>query len=301
MDQDTARQQVQQEIATDGTHMGTLIWTDFDGVHVRRQDVRDALDAEGLPMTLIGEDVTPRKAFGAAVRDYRDADDGYRLDRPEKRARQVRILRATDADPLTPYRTCGTLDVDDQGAILVDRTSEWDPGAEGVLAKVQALYDRHRFYADSTEVSSMITSALLGWFAGCRLSKHGKVYWVPEPSTQRLLALCRVAEGIPGCSPFPVPIHRSSAMMSSIRNGAARDFTSRIKRLEEELEQFAVSETTTRASTFEKRLEAFEDLREQVDLYADILDAKRGKLLAMLDTASDRARELLSDIDSAAA
>lgn len=287
--------QVQREIATDGEMVGTIVWTDFDGVSVRRDHVRKALEAVGLSPSMIGEDITPRAAFGSAVRDFGGVE-GYKLDRPVRRSPIVRILKATD-DKVTPYRTCAVLSVDDTG-IQADRyTAEFDDGAQDVLTKLTDLYDRHRYYADSAEVSTMITDAFLEWFGGCRLSRHGKVYWVPASSTAQLHALLQVCSGIEGCHPRPVPIHRSSQSMASVREGAAQDFTSRIRKLQDELHAFASSDSKTRAQTLERRLESFAELREQVDFYAEILDTKRDQLVSLLDTAKAEAQRLLTEVD----
>lgn len=289
---------VQQEIATDGQMIGTIVWTDFDGVSVRREDVRRALEANGLPVSMIGEDITPRAAFGAAARDF-GMVDGYKLDRPERRSRTVRILRATD-DKVTPYRTCAVVSVDDTGVQAERYTSEFDDGAQVVLDKLTALYDRHRYFADSSEIGTMITDAFLDWFGGCRLSRHGKVYWVPASSTESLHALLRVCAGIDGCNPRPVPIHRSSQSMASVRDGAAQDFASRIRKLQEELQAFASSDAKTRSQTLERRLESFAELREQVDLYAEILDTKRDQLVGLLESAKNEARRLLGEVAQSA-
>lgn len=282
---------------TKGEHVGDMTWADFDGVLVRRQEIRDSLKANGLPETLIGEDVSARRAFGDAVRDWRQGARKYKLDR-QYRGKAVRILRATD-DKLNPYTTCATLTPNDTtGDVDVEQTTEFDSGAQRVLDEVMAAFNKHRFYADSTEVGTMISGAIQGWFSGIRLSRSGKPYWVPAFNAPSLYALRDALGFIDGMVFNVVPIHDSQQGRMNLAENAATDFVSRMKEVEKRLDEYEASGRKTKAVTLEDRLEDFEDLREKVDLYADLLEAKRDQLIEKLDVATKRCRSMLAAIDA---
>jgi hypothetical protein len=282
---------------TQGDHVGDMTWADFGGVLVERQKIRDSLKVNGLPETLIGEDVSVRRAFGDAVRDWRQGARKYKLDR-QYRGNSVRILRATD-DKINPYVTCATLvpnETDDK--IDVDATHEFDDGAQRVLDEVMAAYNKHRYYADSTEVGSMISGAIQGWFSGIRLSRSGKPYWVPSINASSLYALQSALEFIDGLTFNIIPIHDSQQGRLNLAQNAAADFMSRVKDVEKRLDEYEASGRKTKAVTLEDRLEDFEDLREKVDLYTDLLAAKRDKLIDKLNDATERCRKMLAVIDA---
>lgn len=279
-------------LARGGEHLGDIAWFDGGGVRELRWRLRDNLAAADLPRSLAPDDPDPRAALGKAVSAHRERGRGVFLRRAERRGEEVLVV-VQDGDD---FDVAARVSVDATGDLAVAK----EPGVNGrvdeVLSEIRSEFREHLDNASTQEVSSMVVDAILGWCGGIRLKERGHVYWVPAAGRDELRALKGVVDDLGSSHLTVLPVHDSDEAKDGLRRAARASFEQQLNDVAEELEAFA-SRDNVRASTLQRRLEEFQDLRDKVELYSDVLDKQKGRLLGRLEEARRRAVDLLSEID----
>ena len=324
MNAQSARTKIEEALAGPGQHLGDVVWISTSAVHILRSELRKRLISQGLPDSQAPEDPKPQTAFGSAVTGYREGHSRFFLRRSErgKKGGEVLVVRQNESKA-KPFDLCATMSVTEGGTFKSTQESDWTEDANSVLSAVEDLYNDRLDYVNNPELSGMIVDTLLNWCGGIRLRERGNIYWCQKDAGADLRALAKVIDGIGSSYMAILPVHdtvvyvceKHGAEMSpkpgecgichkklvatkEARNAVARaateSFEAELRAVFEELAKFANEDSAPRPSTLERRLEDFEDLRNRVDLYSDILDNQKGKLVKRLGEATKQVREMLS-------
>lgn len=143
-----------------------------------------------------------------------------------------------------------------------------------VVEEVRRLYQRHLDHS-TDDIRSMMTSFLSD--AGISLRESGGVYFVPARFAATLDALCAVVEAAGGNTTFRLPVLDTPDGRNTLRNVANRSLDDELRALEQELAGF--DPDSVRASTLERRVEAFDALRSRVHLFSGVLQFKAEDML----------------------
>jgi hypothetical protein len=296
----TTIEQVSSKLDQTGAHLGDVVWLSMSGVDVKRADIRAAFVSEGLPEALAPEDPSQEAAFGMAVNAYGNgAERGIFLRRADtkRKGSDVLLLRTVkSAGGLDQVETVGRVGVTQTGIAVTKDPSLWSADADGALFEIEAAYNARMERATSSELGSAVVAALLGWCGGIRLRERGNVYWAHAAGAQEVRALAKVLAQFGGSYLAVLPVHDNTEARGAVQRAAAESFESELRDIAAELEAFA-GRDGLRASTLEHRLERYEDVRNRVDLYADVLSSKRDDLLAKLEAAKAELRKLLTEQD----
>ena len=84
---------------------------------------------------------------------------------------------------------------------------------------------------------------------------------------------------------------------AEVSRAANESFETELKAVFAELAEFKQEDASPRPSTLERRLEDYEDLRNRVDLYSEILGKQKDKLSRRLKEAEKVVRDLLTSTD----
>jgi len=283
---------LQNALKSTGEHLGDIVWVDVSAVDVDRDDLRNQFANVGLPPSLVRPDPEGQSALGFASAKYRERDRDIFLRRTRRRGREVMVVRQTGHkfDTLASLEAVGR-------TLLVNRRTNNDAELEQVLTEIESTFQHHLSYAGGAEVSSTVVGAMLDWCGGIRLKDQGHVYWVPAAGANDLRALKSVIDNLGDSHVTVVSVHENDENRAALQRAAAQSFEAELRRANEELDGFAKRSAETRASTLERRLAEFSDLREKVELYSDILDKQKGKLLKGLKAASDRCKEMIATME----
>lgn len=326
--QSAAVEKITEAMQGPGAHLGDVVWQSLTGVNITRSELVDRLRAQGLPDSLAPESPTAQASFGAAVSGFREGTQNFFLRRAErgKKGGDVLIARQMPNAGTTPKLVvCAKVKVRDDFSLVVEQEAEWTEDAQGVIDALRTGTKRHLDYVSTTELSSMVVSTILGWCGGIRLRDRGNIYWCHASGGPEIRALSAVIDGIGSSYISVMPVHDTEVFVCekhgsevsptpgacgmcgkplvatkearhAVARAATESFESELSAVFEELEAFKQEDATVRPSTLERRLEDFEDLRNRVDLYADILDNQKGKLEARLDDAAKQVRAMLVSV-----
>ena len=275
-----------------GPHMGDIVWIEMSDVDVERDALRQQFATAGLPASLITPDPDAQSALGRAVGRYREAGRGIFLRRPQQRGKEVMIVQQRGET----FDVLATVDVDGS-QLRVVRRADANGQLESVVKEMEREFDHHLRYARGSEVSHVMVTTILSWCGGIRLKENGHVYWVPAAGAQDLRATKGVADGLGDSHVTVIPVHATDESRAALQRAATQSFEAELRKANEELDAFAESEKDTRSSTLERRLAEFADLREKVELYSDILERQKGRLLKGLEGAAERCRGLIAGLE----
>jgi hypothetical protein len=275
-----------------GPHMGDIVWIEMSDVDVERDALRQQFAAAGLPASLITPDPDAQSALGRAVGRYRESGRGIFLRRPQQRGREVMIVQQHGE----AFDVLATVDVDGS-QLRIARRAGANGQLEPVVKEIEREFDHHLRCARGSEVSHVMVTTILSWCGGIRLKENGHVYWVPAAGAQDLRAMKGVADGLGDSHVTVIPVHATDESRAALQRAATQSFEAELRKANEELDAFAESAKDTRSSTLERRLAEFADLREKVELYSDILERQKGRLLKGLEGAAERCRGLIAGLE----
>ena len=299
-----------------GPHLGDIVWMSLADVNVSRAELRDRYKANGLPETLCPADPSAEAGFGAAVSAFKERGGAFFLRRVERGKRSgdvlliehqtVEVLAPTLTDPHATkiesekFVTMAQIGIDDASSTLrIAKSADWKPEAMAVFNALSLAFDTHMNTMPASELSATLVRTLLGWCGGIRLRERGNLYWCHASGQEQVRGLLSVVNGIGDSYLALVPVHDSSEARKSVARAARESFEGELAAVHAELRDFA--STTPRASTLQRRLDEYEELRARVDLYADILEAQKDSLAARLDEATAKVKSMLAVDDVAEA
>lgn len=283
-----------------GAHLGDLVWHETAGVETTlRSDVRARLTTAGLPESLCPEAVSPGAALTKACGEYRERGSGLFLRRDDERMVIVRQAKGGGTFPSgTSFAPVAGFAVDEDDGSFIEQPQAVDADVSRVVAQIESAYRRHVDYTDAAEINRMVVAALLGWCGGVRLKRQGHVYWVPAAGHEQVTRLASVLNTLGSSHLTVVEVHDSEANRYEMSGEIAASFGEELAKVQRELAKLADRENV-RASTLEARIAEYEEIRNKVDLYADLLSDRRAQLLDGLTAATAAVRKMISDIDAA--
>lgn len=324
MSKNQAMEKIGEALKGPGLHLGDVVWLSLGSVSITRDELRNRLVTQGLPESLAPDDPSAQAAFGAAVTHYREGNRNMFLRRVERgrRGGDVVIVHQVGADK-ADFKNCGRMGVKDDGTLFLDRSVDWVEDASGVVSAVQANFEHHKSYVSTPELSSMVVNTLLNWCGGIRLRDRGNIYWCHEAGKSEVRSLASVIEGIGGSYMSVLPVHDTQVYVCPTHGGemsptpgacgvcgrklhatkearhavsraATESFEAELASIFKELDDFRAN--SPRESTLERRLDEFEDLRNRVDLYADILDKQKDRLSRRLDEATEQVKQMIATV-----
>lgn len=280
-------------------YTGSIIWWALSDALIPEVALRAKWMAEGLPDALLPGARSPHRNLSDAVRAALIGRDEFVVGwiqsaGPFGDTSRVAILRRS-IDPVnetvTDVQEC-LLTLTTTTVTSTDGTKERQatthvstphPMAEKILAEWKRLQGSFT----ASEIRRAITS-LMRHLAAVSLRDSGGVYFVPAPHTETALALARVVNSIGNSSFDILPVHHTEIGDAALARAAARSVSDEIADLQKEVAEFVAE--APRAGVLQRRLQAYDDLRNRVRLYKDLLgleaadlDASIGKLESAVD------------------
>jgi hypothetical protein len=284
-------------LPTSGLHLGDVVWCSLQDVRVTRQDLHDTFVRNGLDPNVVKTTSSPEGALGKAISGWREREQGDRifLRRSEKRSSDCLIVRQEGR----VFHTMARVWIRDAQGVVhqvpqIERSvTHADHRSDAIFHELALGFAEHFSFADSSEVGATVVDTILNSLKGIRLKNQGHVYWIPGTRAREIRALKDIVDQLGQSFMSILPIHESKEARASLQVAATQSFEQELKAAVAELTEFTASETI-RVSTLERRLEQYGQLREKVELYADILATKKDQLLAGLEGARQTARNLIA-------
>lgn len=120
-------------------------------------------------------------------------------------------------------------------------------------------------------------------WAGVRLVEHGGVWWIPAPYAEKVRAWAAFM-GELHHSILVLPLFDTKEAVASLQEAAKQSLEGQLEEIVTDLQEFAGADTT-RLSTLEDRLERWERLRNDAELYERLLGMRMAELGKGLDEA----------------
>lgn len=281
------RAQESLRLAPGAQDLGHLLWWQLNGSRINHDELVAAAERHSLAPKVLPAEVKPVQAFRRAWRHATSKlEDGLML-RPIAETEDEVVVGLVREKPNEVRRD---LDYDVVARIAFDKvSSKISADAEhSLIEQIRDLY-RHHLAHTTEDIRSMMTSFL--GEAGVSLRDSGGVYFVPAAHTGQLEALCRVVEEVGHNRTFRLPIVDTPATRNTLREVAERSLDDEVRELEEELAGFDFKKV--RDSTLERRLEAFEYLRNRASLFAGVLTFKADGLAQRVSAMQAQVRHHL--------
>jgi hypothetical protein len=282
----------------EGKHLGDLCGWSLNGAH-KQSTVTDLAEQHGLDEDLGLPKLSPASAYRRAVND---AVKGGRRD--ERRFAAVKIeetelkivhaivrrdivdaaggsLSPKDASFETECKVGFDKEAYKDGKDadeMLKLSDETHPIAQKVKAQYEDLCVRYL----PGDIRVAFQRAFERWGA-IRLLEHGGLWWVPSPNADRVRAWKEFMSAL-GNSTVIIPVFDTEETINSLITASEETLEARLDGLMEQLQSFC-SKGNTRVSTLEKRVEMFDDLRDQIELHARVLGNKQDELMKRLNDA----------------
>jgi len=262
----------QRHVNRGGALLGWLLWWSLNGNRVEHAQLEALAAQHNLPGRFVPRALRPTQAFRRAWRHTASRLVEGQMLRP--------IAETTDEVVIGlvyEVADAGTRDLeyDVLARITFDKHSaRITSDRESIVAEsVRCMYAHHLAHT-TTDIRAMLTGFL--GEAGVPLRESGGVYFVPATHGQMLEGLCAVVESAGNNITYRMPIVDTPAGRSTLRTVAQRTLDEELRQLQDQLERF--DDDKVRASTLERKLETFGDLRSRVDLFARVLAFKADDL-----------------------
>lgn len=256
-----------------GRRLGSLLWWSLANNRISHPELESMFEQQGLAHDYLPKAVKPAGAFRRAWRHAASGlASGLMLRRISESADELVVGLVEEHPDATnkdlDYRVLARISFDKaEGRIEAD-------AEHGVVEEMRWLYRRHLDHS-TDDIRSMLT-AFLG-DAGISLRESGGVYFVPARFSTTLDALCAVVEAAGGNTTFRLPVLDTADGRSTLRDVANRSLDDELRALEQELAGF--DPDSVRASTLERRVEAFDALRSRVRMFSGVLQFKADGML----------------------
>lgn len=307
------QEQIADYFRTGGKNLiGAVIMWSLASVHAPRQSLRAALEDIGLGKAM-PKDPRPQRLLSKAVESARLGAKGF-LFRKLSGGRWAIVQESestTGELEHTHLITLYTTEVEDPAgsyfeprythvAVEAFKSKE----AEALAHKVQEAYSDARDFANTDDLSGILTSAMGGTDRSPMLGAvslrqgTGGVYFVPGPKVETVLRLKSLVERLGGSSHVTVlTMHSDAANLEEAAHAARASFAAKLNELQTELATFvAEMKEQKKAMTdrhVETRVRRLDTLRARVDMWNDVLGDVRGELNEQIETAKQEVAEAM--------
>lgn len=250
-----------------GEHLGDIVWWTLTEASTDRATLENIWCSAGLPHELLPEPPSAEKALKNSVRTCQVGQPDW-LIRLGKEDEHELIFAVLYEERLGD----GSVSHQQQARIILDRRSEHlssDNGTHKLVTSIQDTFSQLRNTHTADDVRRAIVKALRS-FAAVTLREGGGVYWVPRTYAAALRKLERAVNQLGSSCFHLVPVHETGAAAKTLGAVAKGSLEAELAALQAELVEFQAN-PPDRASTLERRLGTFEQLRARSQLYRDIL------------------------------
>lgn len=280
--------------------VGAFAYWSLEGVCVRRDVWRDAMDAIGLGRA-VGREPRPEALFSYAVGLAKTGVKGVLLRRLSRYSWAVVEEVRGEGDVLTHAHVI-TLYVDPaQPAGGVQASSVEGAGDAGRAAlevgvKIGQLYEHIRDHVLTADLSTMLTTAMHGSTVRPMLGaislreRTGGLYLLPSGSVAQAKQLAAAVNALPGGSRVEVlTLYADAENLATAAASAKASFTGQLNELRAELAAFrelaVAAGTGATDRNVDVRLGRLNSLDERVSMWADVLGDVRAELVAGIEAA----------------
>jgi hypothetical protein len=271
---------LQSVLAKGGHHLGDVIFWQLADARIDRTTLETLWKSAGLDLGLLPEEPTAERALKQAVREAQvgQRDRLIRLGLDTETEIVFAIVRERRDEQ-------GNVSYHQEARVHLDRSTEAitaDDHGHEIVKAVFASYSVLRTTHTSDDVRKAVVSALASW-AAVTLRDGGGVYWVPTAYAAELRRLQGTIEKIGASRVHVLPVHQSADADRALGEIATASLEADLAALKTEIESF-VSVPPERASTLQRRLEAFDALRSRARLYRSVLNVQ----VVEIDESIDR-------------
>lgn len=287
---------LQSVLAKGGHRIGDIIFWQLADARVERSTLEGIWQQAQLDVGLLPEAPSAERALKQAVRDAQVGrrDRMIRLGLENEAHIVFAVVREhRDHDGNVSYVQEARVELDRSSEVLTSDRHEHE-----IVKAIFAGYDVLRSTHTSEDVRRAIVRALAGW-AAVTLREGGGVYWVPAPYAQQLRSLQAAIEKLGRSRVHLLPVHQSQDAERSLGEIATASLEADLALLQSEIAQF-ISTPPDRASTLERRLDAFSALRDRAKLYRNVLSIQATDLDLQLDQMTATIETLLAQKQKAA-
>lgn len=295
--------------ATGAEHIGDGVFWSINDVGVEPSTLRELFTENNLPTDVIPKDPKPEAGFRRAI--YRAQTRQSHRNLTAGKEDEQFLLRKIDEDSETIA-----------WGVIEERKTQ---GAPTVNSLITATLDHHtvdrltfdkqsgRIHSETNHDLSRIVSVLfeeevgkfnshdilevlrsmMDRFMAVPIRPSGGIYFVPDKYAEDLANLRKVISQISqGSFIGVINLFGTPDSQEALTRSALEDLESSLNRLQDELNNFA-STDTTRRSTIDDRAERLRDLRERVEMYSSILGFAKSGLEQGLDAAEKTLGKML--------
>lgn len=277
--------------SADAAHLGDIVLAELAGVGARRctvERLRTELESRGLPGDWAGESIPPLRALRRAVTSTA-CPAGTRAIQERGGAA---LVRGDDDAP--EYTVLARFAPGDDGTLTIVSSMEatTDPAVVAYLQAMEEAFQLRSSYVTGADVGRIAREAIAA-SNGVRMVTRGGTYWIPARFASTVRDLADALRTACGADLHCIPVGDSEAARAAAAAAAREHIGAEIAAVRERLREYAEGARSTRASTYDARLAELVDLRARAEVYADVLGALRGELLAEISQAEDAARQAI--------
>ena len=291
---------------SNGKHVADVVTWELEKVAVDPAAL-EALAVEcGVDPDILPKAPDAETSYRRAV--HTPVPDGW-LMRPIKRAGGDLLwglVRETRDGDRVRHRQAGVLKFDRELELATLDIDAADPEVDAARAVGATLLTRWREQVGrlvTEDITSWLTDTITARWQGFPLRRSGGVYVVLAAHAREVRAVRAMVEAIPATSAHVnlLPQVGVDDTLVAMKREARHSIEVQVRDMAAEVEAF--DETTTRASTLARRLEAYRTLRSKLDLYEGSLDLLMGDLRGQVATLEQKVAAMLGldDADDAEA
>jgi hypothetical protein len=283
-------------LSKSGHHLGDVVFWQLADARVDRSTLEALWQNAGLDIGLLPDEPTAERSLKQAVRD---AAVGQR---------ELLIRLGLDSETELVFAVVrerrdesGNVTFVQEARLHLDRSTEAltsDVHSHPIVQEVFADYGILRTTHTADDVRRAMVKALGTW-AAVPLRDGGGIYWIPSVYAAELRRLQSAIEKIGSSRVYVLPVHQSQDADRALGQIATASLEAELAQLQTEIAAF-VTTPPERASTLERRLEAFESLRDRAKLYRTVLSIQATDLDVQLDRMTTTVEGLLTQKQKAA-
>ncbi len=296
----------------DTERLGALVWyTVRDVTRPTRDEIRQAVQATGLPGAVVPKPIAPSDALRRTVKDLGtlpERDDGAghiirhllrEVPQEDKNRLSYHLVRETGdkARVELHYAETGELHLDKPTGALTALSYDImaDEPERKVLDEAIAIYDFNREHYGSQAVRDLVGKALRT-ADPVTVRPSGGVFFVGRAHTATVRATARFLASFGGESHlYSVPVLDDSESREMVGDSLELQVQGEAGRVIEDLRALLASGKATQVST-EAALRSLRGLHELTERYEALLETKIDGARAALEAAQAQARTLLQTV-----
>lgn len=287
-----------------------VFWT-LAAINIGRAKLRERFESIGLGKA-VGRDPRPEALLATAVKACSRGlpkaarGSGITFRRLGRYAFAILEERLGGGEVLLVEHTL-TITLEQSGSVweAVTKTASGHASSPALELSERVLdaYLHARDFVDSTELSSMITTALHGTLTSPMLAavslreRSGGLYLVPAQSVELARMLATVVREESSSSFHVLSLYADEENLRAACGVARESLAGRLNELRDEVSEFVAEQKAQDKDTGERNLKArlrrYDALRARVDVYADLLGEAKTDLVSGIENAKSELARVL--------